>query len=122
MIISVNNHSKIPYADVLAAVRAVNRPYPHGHDYHWSSSGLPEAHVFTTLSEPSRESVPWLTSTNSQGETYLIDGVTVSNFVLPHYYNSMGESGGRNDFLRQEQGSSGRLYRYANPRVSGRSR
>ena len=34
-----------------------------------------------------------------QSETYLIDGITVSNFVLPHYYNSMGESGGRNDFL-----------------------
>jgi len=238
VIISVKNHSKIPDADVLAALRAVNRQiaedfepywdlggilrladrrarlleadaiirlYPHGHDYHWSPSGLPEAHVFTTLSELSRESVPWLTWTTSlshealeligdpqlntlvrgphpahprrivfhyrevcdpiQSETYLIDGVTVSNFVLPHYYNSMGESGGRNDFLgtglqafrwnengiigfwdphqgsrggyvmwprydrshlvtkhRQVQGSSGRLYRYAHPRVSGRSR
>ena len=34
-----------------------------------------------------------------QSETYQIDGITVSNFLLPHYYNSMGESGGRNDFL-----------------------
>lgn len=34
-----------------------------------------------------------------QAETYEIDGVTVSDFVLPHYYNSDGESNGRNDFL-----------------------
>ncbi len=34
-----------------------------------------------------------------QSETYQIDGVTVSNFVLPHYYNGLGQSGGRNDFL-----------------------
>jgi len=118
---------------------AIIRIYPHGHDYHWSPTGLPEGHVFTDLSDLARESVPWLTWTNSlshealeliadpqlntlvqgphpvrhhhlvfhyreicdpvQSETYQIDGVTVSNFVLPHYYNSMGESGGRNDFL-----------------------
>ena len=97
-----------------------------------------------------------------QSEHYLIDGITVSNFVLPHYYNSMGESGGRNDFLgnglpafrwnengiigfwdplqgargsyvtwpqydqshlvakhRRMKGSTGRLYRYAHPRVRG---
>ncbi len=184
---------------------AIIRLVPHGHDYHWSPTGIPEAHVFTELSQLSRESVPWLTWTNSlshealeliadpqlntlvrgphpvhpkrsvfhyrevcdpvQSETYLIDGVTVSNFVLPHYYNAMGESGGRNDFLgtgvpafrwnengiigfwdprqgargryvmwprynqshlvtkyRLAKGTSGRLYRYASPKVSGRSR
>jgi hypothetical protein len=118
---------------------AVIRIFPRGHDYHWSPTGLPEAHVFTELSRLARESVPWLTWTTSlshealemiadpqvntlvrgphpthtkrlvfhyrevcdpvQSETYLIDGVTVSNFVLPHYYTGMGESGGRNDFL-----------------------
>jgi hypothetical protein len=118
---------------------AIIRIYPHGHDFHWSPSGLPEGYVFTDLSEAAKESVPWLTWTNSlshealeliadpevntlvqgphpvrtkervfhyreicdpvQSETYLVDGVTVSNFVLPHYYNGMGESGGRNDFL-----------------------
>jgi hypothetical protein len=203
-----------PYWDLGATLRladrkarkptadAIIRIYPHGHDYHWSPTGLPEAHVFTDLSTLARESVPWLTWANSlshealeliadpqlntlvrgphptrpkrivfhyreicdpvQSETYLIDGITVSNFVLPHYYNSMGESGGRNDFLgnglsafrwnengiigfwdpqqgargsyvtwpqydqshlvtrhRRMKGSSGRLYRYAHPRVRG---
>jgi hypothetical protein len=118
---------------------AVLRLTPRGHNFHWSPHGLPEAHVFTDLTEAAREAVPWLTWTSMlsheaiemmadpqlntlvqgphpghagrlvfhyqevcdpvQSETYAIDGVTVSNFVLPHYYNSMGEPGGRNDFL-----------------------
>ncbi|HEY7293301.1 MAG TPA: hypothetical protein VH583_25925 [Vicinamibacterales bacterium] len=34
-----------------------------------------------------------------QNETYEIDQVTVSNFVLPLYFTSSNERGGRNDFL-----------------------
>ena len=34
-----------------------------------------------------------------QADNYQVDGVTLSNFVLPHYFNSHGESGGYNDFL-----------------------
>ena len=34
-----------------------------------------------------------------QAETYLIDGVEVSNFVLPLYFTGEEEMGGRNDFL-----------------------
>jgi len=34
-----------------------------------------------------------------QNETYEIDGVSVSNFVLPLYFTSGEERGGRNDFL-----------------------
>lgn len=34
-----------------------------------------------------------------QSESYLIDGVDVSNFVLPLYFTSEAEVGGRNDFL-----------------------
>jgi hypothetical protein len=34
-----------------------------------------------------------------QEETYKIDSVSVSNFVLPLYYTSSNERGGRNDFL-----------------------
>lgn len=34
-----------------------------------------------------------------QTETYAIDGVEVSNFVLPLYFTSSEETGGRNDFL-----------------------
>jgi hypothetical protein len=34
-----------------------------------------------------------------QSETYEIDHVAVSNFVLPLYFTSSNERGGRNDFL-----------------------
>lgn len=34
-----------------------------------------------------------------QGETYEIDGVTVSNFLLPLYFTRQDEAGARNDFL-----------------------
>jgi hypothetical protein len=34
-----------------------------------------------------------------QGETYMIDGVEVSNFVLPLYFTPNAEKGSRNDFL-----------------------
>lgn len=34
-----------------------------------------------------------------QSETYKLDGVEVSNFVLPLYFTSSEEQGGRNDFL-----------------------
>jgi hypothetical protein len=34
-----------------------------------------------------------------QGDTYEVDGVLVSNFVLPLYFTSSNERGGRNDFL-----------------------
>lgn len=34
-----------------------------------------------------------------QAETYEIDGVKVSNFVLPLYFTGGEEKGGRNDFL-----------------------
>jgi hypothetical protein len=39
-----------------------------------------------------------------QGETYVIDGVTVSNFVLPLYFTSGDEYTGRNDFLGSQYG------------------
>jgi hypothetical protein len=40
-----------------------------------------------------------------QDETYEIDGVKVSNFVLPLYFTESDETGGRNDFLgRQHNG------------------
>lgn len=34
-----------------------------------------------------------------QAESYQVDGITVSNFVLPLYFTSARERGGRNDFL-----------------------
>lgn len=34
-----------------------------------------------------------------QAETYKVDGIEVSNFVLPLYFTGSDEPGGRNDFL-----------------------
>lgn len=46
-----------------------------------------------------------------QAETYEIDGVQVSNFVLPLYFTSSAERGGRNDFLgTQVEGRSLRSF------------
>lgn len=39
-----------------------------------------------------------------QAESYLIDGVAVSNFVLPLYFTGGDEKGGRNDFLAVAKG------------------
>jgi hypothetical protein len=39
-----------------------------------------------------------------QAESYEIDGVPLSNFVLPLYFTASPERGGRNDFLGTKQG------------------
>src|SRR5262249_7810830 len=39
-----------------------------------------------------------------QNEVYEIDHVPVSNFILPLYFTSSNERGGRNDFLRTRTG------------------
>ena len=50
--------------------------------------------------EPKRDVFHWYEVCDAvQAETYAIDGVSVSNFVLPLYFTSSHERGGRNDFL-----------------------
>jgi hypothetical protein len=50
--------------------------------------------------EPGRDVFHWYEMCDAvQAETYEIDGVAVSNFVLPLYFTGGDESGGRNDFL-----------------------
>ena len=50
--------------------------------------------------EPSRTVFHWYEMCDAvQAETYDIDGVAVSNFVLPLYFTGGDEVGGRNDFL-----------------------
>jgi hypothetical protein len=39
-----------------------------------------------------------------QAETYRVDDVALSNFVLPSYFTEEGESGGQNDFLGRSDG------------------
>jgi hypothetical protein len=40
-----------------------------------------------------------------QAESYVIDGIAVSNFVLPLYFTGGDEKGGRNDFLAVAKGA-----------------
>jgi hypothetical protein len=55
--------------------------------------------------EPERDVFFWFEMADAvQAESYLIDGVEVSNFLLPLYFTGEDETAGRNDFL-------GRLYR-----------
>lgn len=50
--------------------------------------------------KPRRQVFHWFEMCDAvQEETYLIDGIKVSNFVLPLYFTSSRERGGRNDYL-----------------------
>jgi hypothetical protein len=55
--------------------------------------------------EPGRDVFHWYEMCDAvQAETYEIDGVAVSNFVLPLYFTGDEEMGGRNDFLANAHG------------------
>lgn len=50
--------------------------------------------------QPKRQVFHWFEMCDAvQDESYLIDNIAVSNFVLPLYFTSSNERGGRNDFL-----------------------
>jgi hypothetical protein len=50
--------------------------------------------------QPNRDVFHWYEACDAvQAETYKIDGIEVSNFVLPLYFTGSDEVGGRNDFL-----------------------
>jgi hypothetical protein len=79
---------------------------------HWSVTmshealelvGDPEVNLLVAGPHPktrSRDVLHWYEMCDAvQTETYDIDGVEVSNFVLPLYFTGGDESGGRNDFL-----------------------
>ncbi len=54
---------------------------------------------------PGRDVFHWYEMCDAvQDESYEIDGVRVSNFVLPLYFTGGDEQGGRNDFLGQSHG------------------
>jgi hypothetical protein len=49
---------------------------------------------------PDQEVLHWYEVCDAvQSQTYVIDGVRVSNFLLPLYFTTAAEPGGRNDFL-----------------------
>ncbi len=50
--------------------------------------------------EPKKTVFHWYEMSDAvQSETYEVDGIAVSNFVLPLYFTGSDEPGGRNDFL-----------------------
>jgi hypothetical protein len=63
----------------------------------------PEANLLVAgphPSDPKREVFHWYEVCDAvQDETYEIDGIAVSNFVLPLYFTKKDERGSRNDFL-----------------------
>jgi hypothetical protein len=57
--------------------------------------------------DPKKEVFHWYEMCDAvQDETYKIGGVEVSNFLLPLYFTSSNEVGGRNDFLGAKKGRS----------------
>jgi len=65
--------------------------------------GDPEANLLVVgphPADPKKEVFHWYEMCDAvQDEHYKIDGVDVSNFVLPLYFTQFAEVGGRNDFL-----------------------
>jgi hypothetical protein len=65
--------------------------------------GDPEANLLVAgphPEDPKKEVFHWYEMCDAvQDETYKVDGVAVSNFVLPLYFTQFAEVGGRNDFL-----------------------
>jgi hypothetical protein len=63
----------------------------------------PEANLLvagTHPADPAHEVFHWYEMCDAvQNETYKVDGVVVSNFLLPLYFTPDVEEGGRNDFL-----------------------
>lgn len=65
--------------------------------------GDPEANLLVAgphPEDPKKEVFHWYEMCDAvQDESYKVDGVAVSNFVLPLYFTQFAEVGGRNDFL-----------------------
>ncbi len=104
------NHRGIPYGFVFTDVSAsLGEP--------WSVTlshealelvGDPEVNLLVQgphPAEPTRTVFHWYEMCDAvQAETYEIDGVPVSNFVLPLFFTGGDEQGGRNDFLGRAYG------------------
>jgi hypothetical protein len=99
------NNAGIPYGFVFTALaKEIGEP--------WSVTlshealeliGDPEANLLVQGPHPSQPDTyvfHWYEMCDAvQAETYKVDGVEVSNFLLPLYFTASDERGGRNDFL-----------------------
>ncbi|MBX3698843.1 MAG: alkaline phosphatase family protein [Dokdonella sp.] len=55
--------------------------------------------------DPNRQIFHWFEMCDAvQAQTYMLDGVEVANFVLPLYFTTEEQTGGRNDFLGRLKG------------------
>ena len=104
------NHAGIPYGFVFTDVSAsLGEP--------WSVTlshealeliGDPEVNLLVQgphPADPNRTVFHWYEMCDAvQAETYEVDGVSVSNFVLPLFFTGGDEMGGRNDFLGRSYG------------------
>lgn len=99
------NNRGIPFGFVFTEIaKALGEP--------WSATlshealeliGDPEANLLVMgphPAQPARTVFHWFEMCDAvQNETYAVDSVTVSNFVLPLYFTTGNELGSRNDFL-----------------------
>lgn len=117
---------KVDVDDALGYHDANNRGVPFGFVFteiskqmgeHWSVTlshealeliGDPEVNLLVMGPHPKelgRDVFHWYEMCDAvQAEMYEIDGVAVSNFVLPLYFTGSEETGGRNDFLGRSNG------------------
>jgi hypothetical protein len=104
------NNRGIPYGFVLTEL---------GLDESWTVSfshealelvGDPQANLLVQgphPDNPRRTVFHWFEMCDAvQDETYDIDGIKVSNFVLPLYFTEGEQPGGRNDFLGRKHGGT----------------
>jgi hypothetical protein len=72
----------------------------------------PESNLFVRGPHPTKRNrtvFHWYEMCDAvQAETYKIDNIDVSNFVLPLYFTSSAEKGGRNDFLSRKYDAFGK--------------
>jgi hypothetical protein len=104
-------NSGIPYGFVFTEVsRELGEPWTvtFSHEV-LEMIGDPEVNLLVMGPHPNpkqkRDVFHWFEMCDAvQAETYVLDGVAVSNFVLPLYFTGGDEKGGRNDFLAMAKG------------------
>lgn len=106
------NHRGIPFGFVFTKLaQEIGEPW----SVTFSHEALelladPEANLLVQgphPSDPSNLVFHWYEMCDAvQAETYEIDGIAVSNFLLPLYFTGSDELGGRNDFLGRVHGGS----------------